>query len=227
MAQIKLPIDESLPAYVNESIVALEELVRSDHFSAFEKLSRLSKGEILVLKILLLQGGTTTPTEISEAMNSTKGRVSAVLNALEKKGEVTREIDKDNSMAKLSNILCVYEMADRLNAAGKKITVNAFNPGLMTDTNFMPTGSKVKKALISAGSTMVAKLTNRYGSGLTSGKELAKMVTEESFEGVTGKYNDRGTITKTSEPSYDKKAAKKLWEQSVELLKMDQDEMIL
>ena len=53
------------------------------------------------------------------------------------------------------------------------------------------------------------------------------MVTEESFEGVTGKYNDRGTITKTSEPSYDKKAAKKLWEQSVELLKMDQDEMIL
>ena len=31
----------------------------------------------------------------------------------------------------------------------------------------------------------------------------------------------------TSEPSYDKKAAKKLWEQSVELLKMNQDEMIL
>ena len=104
---------------------------------------------------------------------------------------------------------------------------NAFNPGLMTDTNFMPTGSKVQKALISAGSTIVAKLTNRYGSGLTSGKELAKMVTEESFAGVTGKYNDRGTIAKTSEPSYDKKAAKKLWEQSVELLKMDQDEMIL
>ena len=121
------------------------------------------------------------------------------------------------SMAKLSNILCVYEMADRLNAAGKKITVNAF----------MPTGSKVKKAFISAGSTMVAKLTNRYGSGLTSGKELAKMVTEESFAGVTGKYNDRGTITKTSEPSYDKKAAKKLWEQSVELLKMNQNEMML
>lgn len=67
MAIIKLPIDESLPAYVNESIVTLEELVRSDHFSAFEKLARLSKGEILVLKILLLQGGTTTPTEISKA----------------------------------------------------------------------------------------------------------------------------------------------------------------
>jgi len=56
---------------------------------------------------------------------------------------------------------------------------------------------------------------------------LVKMITEESFAGVTGKYNDRGTITKTSEPSYDKKAAKKLWEQSAELLKMNQDEMIL
>jgi hypothetical protein len=53
------------------------------------------------------------------------------------------------------------------------------------------------------------------------------MITEDSFAGVTGKYNDRGTITKTSEPSYDKKAAKKLWEQSAELLKMNQDEMIL
>ena len=55
-------------------------------------------------------------------------------------------------------------------------------------------------------------------------------VTEDESErndAVTGKYNDRGTITKTSEPSYDKKAAKKLWEQSAELLKMDQDEMIL
>ena len=124
MAIIKLPIDESLPAYVNESIVTLEELVRSDHFSAFEKLARLSKGEILVLKILL-QGGTTTPTEISEAMNSTKGRVSAVLNALEKKGEVTREIDKDNRR----NIIVT------LTSSGREHVMNELQSGYRTMTH--------------------------------------------------------------------------------------------
>ena len=125
MAIIKLPIDESLPAYVNESIVALEELVRSDHFSAFEKLARLSKGEILVLKILLLQGGMATPTEISEAMNSTKGRVSAVLNALEKKGEVTREIDKDNRR----NIIVT------LTDSGREHVMNELHSGYRTMTH--------------------------------------------------------------------------------------------
>ena len=125
MSEIKLPIDESLPAYVNESIVTLEELVRSDHFSAFEKLARLSKGEILVLKILLLQGGTTTPTEISEAMNSTKGRVSAVLNALEKKGEVTRAIDKDNRR----NIIVT------LTDSGREHVMNELQSGYRTMTH--------------------------------------------------------------------------------------------
>ena len=125
MAIIKLPIDESLPAYVNESIVTLEELVRSDHFSAFEKLARLSKCEILVLKILLLQGCMATPTEISEAMNSTKGRVSAVLNALEKKGEVTREIDKDNRR----NIIVT------LTDSGREHVMNEFQSGYRTMTH--------------------------------------------------------------------------------------------
>ncbi len=125
MAKIKLPIDESLPAYVNESIVTLEELVRSDRFSAFEKLARLSKGEILVLKILLLQGGMATPTEISEAMNSTKGRVSAVLNALEKKGEVTRAIDKDNRR----NIIVT------LTDSGREHVMNELQSGYRTMTH--------------------------------------------------------------------------------------------
>lgn len=40
-------------------------------------------------------------------------------------------------MAKLCNILCVYEMVDRLKTeTNKRITVNAFNPGLMTDTYY-------------------------------------------------------------------------------------------
>lgn len=93
---MKLPLDESLPGYVNDSVAALEMILTSDNFSVFERITRVSRGEVFVLKILLLRDGTSTPTEISEAMRSTKGRVSAILNSLEKKGFVGREIDRDN-----------------------------------------------------------------------------------------------------------------------------------
>ena len=153
MAIIILPIDESLPAYVNESIVTLEALVRSDHFSAFEKLARLSKGEILVLKILLLQGGMATPatpTEISEAMNSTKGRVSAVLNALEKKGEVTREIDKDNRR----NIIVT------LTDSGKEHVMNELQSGYRTMTHIFEELGEQDSAEFIRMLTKVFKLMN-------------------------------------------------------------------
>ncbi|MBQ3514746.1 MAG: transcriptional regulator [Lachnospiraceae bacterium] len=93
---MKLPIDEALPGYVNDSIAILEKILTSDNFSVFERITRVSRGEIFVLKILLFNNGTSTPTEISEAMKSTKGRISAILNSLEKKGFIGREIDKDN-----------------------------------------------------------------------------------------------------------------------------------
>ncbi len=93
---MKLPLDESLPNYVNDSVATLEKILTSDNFSVFERITRVSRGEIFVLKILLFNNGTSTPTEISEAMKSTKGRISAILNSLEKKGFIGREIDKDN-----------------------------------------------------------------------------------------------------------------------------------
>lgn len=93
---MKLPLDESLPGYVNESIAVLERILTSDNFSVLERITRVSRGEIFVLKILLFKDGVSTPSEISEAMKSTKGRISAILNSLEKKGFIGREIDKDN-----------------------------------------------------------------------------------------------------------------------------------
>lgn len=91
---MKLPIDESLPGYVNESIAILEKILTSDNFSVFERITRISRGEIFVLKILLFNNGTSTPTEISETMKSTKGRISAILNSLEKRASLTGRLTK-------------------------------------------------------------------------------------------------------------------------------------
>ena len=133
------------------------------------------------------------------------------------------------SMAKLCNILCAYEMSERLALeTNKHITVNAFNPGLMTDTNFMSmTTNKIVRVVVSGLMTVFAIVIGRMGSSVKSGKSLAALVTEDIYRGTTGKYYDRGIEIKSSEATYDKLAARKLWIESAELLHLKQEETIL
>ena len=51
----------------------------------------LSGGETGMLGYLLMQGGTSAPTEISQFFHITTARVTNALNSLEKKGLVRRE----------------------------------------------------------------------------------------------------------------------------------------
>ncbi|WP_433709081.1 SDR family NAD(P)-dependent oxidoreductase [Paenibacillus illinoisensis] len=148
----------------------------------------------------------------------------------EKNGKITtKSLMMRYPMAKLSNILCTREMASRIgNETKKHVTVNAFNPGLMTDTNFMsPNISKILRPIIAGFATLLSYVINQHGSSTESGKHLAGLVTEQQYEGATGKYYFRGKEEKTSKPAQDKAAAKKLWIESAELVQLKQDETIL
>jgi len=131
--------------------------------------------------------------------------------------------------SKLCNILCAYEMSDRLREeTDKQITANAFNPGLMTNTNFNAASfGLVTKFLLSGVMTLMGAMIGRLGNAKSSGKELAAMVTEKQYEGITKKYIDRGKEVKSSVASYDKTAAKKLWAESAELVQLAANETIL
>jgi NAD(P)-dependent dehydrogenase (short-subunit alcohol dehydrogenase family) len=130
--------------------------------------------------------------------------------------------------SKLCNILCAYEMAARIaSETDKNITVNAFNPGLMTDTNFTSSGNKVTRAILVGIMKVLAAIIGRLGSSKKSGKELAALITDSQYNNSTGKYFDRGKEVKSSAPSYDKTAARNLWIESAELVKLRQDETIL
>ena len=131
--------------------------------------------------------------------------------------------------SKLCNILCVHEMADRLAAETEKhITVNAFNPGLMTGTNFMAKPSNAVLRIAMEGlMSLLGRLIGRLGNSKKSGKALASMITEAQYEHITGKYYDRGKETESSKPSYNKTAARNLWIESAELVKLKQGETIL
>jgi NAD(P)-dependent dehydrogenase (short-subunit alcohol dehydrogenase family) len=101
--------------------------------------------------------------------------------------------------SKLANILFTYELARRLQ--GKGITVNAVHPGFV-NTNFQR----------AAGLNMRGPLTPEEGADTQ-----IWLATAPEVEGVTGKYFVRRRDTRSSEISYDKSVARRLWDISARL----------
>lgn len=116
---------------------------------------------------------------------------------------------KSYSYSKLCMLYMTYELDRKLKADGKNITVNAFNPGYMGNTNFMKMGK--------FGDWFVkTTMSNRYGNLSDSSSALAKLVTGEEFGKISGAYFDRSTNTaKSSDLSYSEDNAKELWNASL------------
>jgi retinol dehydrogenase-12 len=109
--------------------------------------------------------------------------------------------------SKLANVLFTYELARRLE--GTNITVNAFNPGtaatqLWTNNGFI--GRLVR--------TWLNLRAQSPEAGAETGIYLA---TSPEVEGVTGKYLEKKQAIASSPASYDKAAAKRLWQISAEM----------
>ena len=84
------------PEYVKEAFRAFDQVMVGDDYSVLKRIARISQGENFVLKILLKSDGPVSPTYLSQTINTTKGRISSILKTLEKKGEIVREVDRDN-----------------------------------------------------------------------------------------------------------------------------------
>nr|WP_240951051.1 MarR family transcriptional regulator [Bifidobacterium sp. DSM 109959] len=68
------------------------------HRSRMQRDLNHGAGEVFVIRMLAHQG-TMSPSQLADAMNVTSGRISAVLSALEKKGQVIRSVDPDDRRA--------------------------------------------------------------------------------------------------------------------------------
>ena len=113
------------------------------------------------------------------------------------------------SYSKLCLIYMAHTMAKQFKEEGKKITINAFNPGFMGDTNFMK-GNKF------SGIMVKKMMPERYGELSTSSDALARLVTEEEFGKISGEYFDRSVNTaRSSELSYNDANAEDLYETSL------------
>lgn len=79
---------------------AVDELWRDVwcHRSQMQRDLSHGAGEIFVIR-MLAHRGTMSPSQLADAMHVTTGRISAVLSALEKKGQIVRSVDPSDRRA--------------------------------------------------------------------------------------------------------------------------------
>lgn len=130
--------------------------------------------------------------------------------------------------SKLCNLYCTYEMARLIDTqTDKQITVNAFNPGSMLDTNFVRIeGNVLLQGIMRAISGVMGRIVGKPSTSIKSGASLASLITDPSLSKMTGKYLDRGEEVRSSPLSYNKENARELWETSMELTNLSQSETI-
>lgn len=118
-------------------------------------------------------------------------------------------LKQNYSYSKLCMIYLTHSLAAQLKDDDRKITVNAFNPGYMGNTNFMKVGK--------AGDAFVKHtMPERYGNLTTSSKALASLITEDQFSRFNNQYFDRGIHPiKSSDLSYSEENAQELWDASM------------
>jgi NAD(P)-dependent dehydrogenase (short-subunit alcohol dehydrogenase family) len=130
--------------------------------------------------------------------------------------------------SKLCNIYCAYEM-DRLisEQTDRHITVNAFNPGAMTDTGFSrPTGNALVRGAVRVIGGIMGALIGKQSTSIESGAALATLITAPSLVTRTGRYIDRGVEAESSPLSHDRGNARELWRASMAMSGLKPSETI-
>ena len=74
----------------------LENLILADKLKLLSKLSKVTHGEMFVLRMIDIHNDGITPGDISKAAGTSPARIAAELNSLENKGLITREINTNN-----------------------------------------------------------------------------------------------------------------------------------
>ncbi len=133
--------------------------------------------------------------------------------------------------SKLCNLLCTYELARRLQRHQSTISVNAFNPGLMLDTQLARGYSiKQKLSLLLNNFLPLLRQVLKFHNSKNMGKALALMILNPDLDGVTSQYFDgfvRGAWAlpkrgNSSLESHDKHKAVELWDESKVLVGLEE-----
>ncbi len=125
--------------------------------------------------------------------------------------------------SKLCNLLCTYELARRLQRYQSTISVNAFNPGLMLDTQLARGYStKQKLSLLLNNFLPLLRQVLKFHNSKNMGKALALIILNPDLDGVTCEYFDRFVRGNSSLESHDERKAVELWDESKTLVGLEE-----
>ena len=134
--------------------------------------------------------------------------------------------------SKLCNVLCAYELSRRLqdreiSTESQPITVNVFNPGLMPGSGLANDYTLTAKFVWNNILPILCKFIPNVNTMSQSGEALATLITDPELANVTGKYFSGFNAIDSSVESYDEDKAKQLWDASVELTRLQANELIV
>ncbi|MEQ8267276.1 MAG: SDR family NAD(P)-dependent oxidoreductase [Parvibaculum sp.] len=136
------------------------------------------------------------------------------------------------AMSKLCNVLCTYEFARCLETRNVPVTATAFDPGLMPGSGLARQYALPARLLWNSVFLLLPYFTSAASSMARSGRHLAKLAIDPTWNGVSGRYFEaRGKTrlldARSSELSYDVEKARELWQTSAILAGMTPEEAVL
>jgi DNA-binding MarR family transcriptional regulator len=82
--------------YPSVAVARLRDMVDRYGPHMIKQVDRYSSGESLLLRLLSLNNGPVQPSELRRRACTSSARVAAILGALEKKGLIAREVDRQD-----------------------------------------------------------------------------------------------------------------------------------
>jgi NAD(P)-dependent dehydrogenase (short-subunit alcohol dehydrogenase family) len=126
-------------------------------------------------------------------------------------GESTYKAMRIYGRSKLANILFTYELARRLSGTG--VTVNCLHPGAVATGLGKNNGSAAK--------VLIAMLRPFFRTPEAGAATSIYLASSPQVEGLSGKYFTNCKEARSSRESYDQDIARRLWELSARLTRVD------
>ena len=125
--------------------------------------------------------------------------------------------------AKMYAMMIAYQLDRRLRQAGRAITVNSWSPGVVPTTQAGRDMNPIMKKIMTS-----RWFVNFMGSHLSTedeaGRELGSLLMDDGYAGISGRYFDGPREVPSSAESRDPLKAKVVWEQSVNLTGLSQED---
>ncbi len=187
-----------------------------NHLGHFALVRRLLDQLVAPARIVVVSSGTHDPDKYT-GMPAPR-YISAEELSTPEVGEYSAEEGRRRyTTSKLCNVLFSYELDRRLGHGAEGITVNAFDPGMMPGSGLArdyPPAQRLAWRFV----LPLLRVLPGVRSTRRSGADLAALVADARYGGVTGAYFAGTRKIRSSRDSYDESMAADLWRVSERLV---------